>query len=440
MLMNYTDALQFIYGGQDYEKFPPTALGPDSYNLARFHSLLDRLGNPHLACPTIHITGSKGKGSVAHYLSGILNTAGYRTGLYTSPHLRTPRERIRIADKPLSEEAFAAAAEEVAGALPNNNPDDYRTVFEILTAIAFVAFRQAGTELAVVEVGMGGRLDATNVVKPILGIITRIELEHTQLLGDRPVKIAREKAGIIKPGMELIISPQHGEPMTLIRLHASRQGVPVTLVSEAIKTELEHHRMQGESFLIRAADQSTAVAVNLHNWGRTQVIAARTAYAASLRLNAMGYKLDGKIIATGLSSTRIPGRIEPVARSPLTILDVAHHPLAVKYLVRALHDRNLRRFSLVFGSNRDKDWRGMLDLLIPGTRHIYLASSQNPRAVDVEEMAEYLQGKVNEVSQVARVAEGVRLACSDEGSAGTVVVTGSFYVVGEAMEELGVDG
>jgi dihydrofolate synthase / folylpolyglutamate synthase len=437
--VDYKKALEFVYGSTDYERFLPPVTEAN-YDLGRFRALLQRLGNPQDSFRSIHIAGSKGKGSVAHYLAGILTQAGFRTGLYTSPHLCTPRERTRLNGVPLPPVEFAQAAGEVSAAFSGSNRDDYRTVFEILSAMAFCAFRQCKVDVAVLEAGLGGRLDATNVVKPVLGIITPIVLEHTDILGRTLAEIAAEKAGIIKPGMEVLLAKQNPAAMEVLRYRAMEAGVNCYLAGDLVRAWKWESPMEGERFNLGFKGQpGVKMEIITRGWGRPRVEAARLAASACLLLQKLGFRIKDQQIALALSHTRIPARIEPVITNPLVIVDVAHHPIAIEQLSQALAVRSLDRVMWVFGANRDKSWHKMLNCLLLQGEEMHLCAAKTPRAVDAHTLAGGITYFPGTITMHGSVAEAVRAAIA-AGIAKRlpVAITGSFYVAGEALQELGL--
>lgn len=437
--MDYNEALEFIYGSTDYERFLPP-VNAANYDLGRFRELLQRLGNPQDSIRSIHIAGSKGKGSLAHYLAGILTQAGYSTGLYTSPHLCTPRERIRFDGVPLSTVQFPEVAQEVAAAYSGANRDDYRTVFEILTAMAFCAFRQYKVDIAVLEAGLGGRLDATNVVKPMLGIITPIVLEHTDILGNTLAEIATEKAGIIKPGMGLLLAKQPPAAGTILTRQAQDTGVEFHYAGDLVRTWGWELLMEGEKFNLGFKGQpGSKMEITTNGWGKPRVKAASVAAAAALLLRKHSFGIKPTHITEALSHTRIPARIEPVMQNPLVIVDVAHHPAAIEQLCQALAARGLNRVIWVFGVNRDKNWHKMLTRLALQGEEMHFCAAKTPRATDAQTLADNLNYCAGNVCVHASVAEAVRAAVAAAKAKNLpVAITGSFYVAGEALQELGL--
>jgi dihydrofolate synthase / folylpolyglutamate synthase len=402
--MTYSESVRFLYSlGNEIQ----TA----KFGLDRITRLLEALGSPHRTGRFVHVAGTNGKGSTCAMIEAGLRAAGVRTGLYTSPHLKEPTERIQIAGQPISELQFAAAFTEVhewaERLLADGELDLHPTYFESVTAMAFLLFAQQHVDTIVLEVGMGGRLDATNVVSPVLSVITPVDFDHQFFLGDTLAKIAAEKAGILKPGVPAIFAEQPGEAETILRAHA--QG-PYTLAREWAITDLSINA-RGSKFRIRDLDIVCPLA------GQHQVENARTAAIALHQLN---------VSPAGIALTRWPGRLEQISRQPEIILDGAHNPAGARALadyIRRFYSG--RRVWMVYGVMRDKAAGEMAALLFPLADRVIVTAPANSRAMRPEE--------IPALGATVTRTVGEAVALLDEAAADDVIfITGSLFVVGEA--------
>jgi dihydrofolate synthase/folylpolyglutamate synthase len=388
------------------------SLGNETKNiklgLERIRTLLSALGNPERKVPCVHVAGTNGKGSVSAMIERGLREAGFKTGLFTSPHLVSPVERIQVNGEPISEPDFLAALKAVEDA---SDPEDHPTYFEMVTAMAFWHFARVGVERLVLEVGLGGRLDATNVVDPLLSVITPVDLDHQQYLGNTLLEIAREKAGIIKPGRPVVLAPQH--PETMPAFHGDIDHVSAWSVSDLVL------RPDGCCYTATRGSQTLRIECPLP--GGHQVTNSLTAATALLRL--------GVGPEAGIAKTTWPGRLEIVRREPLIYLDGAHNPAAAARLKEFIeaHFRG-RPVWLVFGVMRDKDVSGITSQLFPLAAKVILTRAQHDRSLEPERIAE---GAVVTQS-VPEALSLLRTAPKDA----VIFITGSLFVVGEARPHL----
>ena len=447
----YQQALDYLYSFIDYETMhqPHDVV---SYDLRRMDELLVRLGNPHLKARTVHIAGTKGKGSTAAMIASVLTAAGYKTGLYTSPHLSDLRERFRVDGELISEEAIV---ELVAQLKPEvevvNRRANYGelTTFELLTALGFIYFAREGVDFQVVEVGLGGRLDATNVTMPEVCVITSINLDHTDVLGDSLTGIATEKAGIIKPGSVVVCSPQPDEVAQVIEESCRRHGVTLVMVDRDVT-------WQGLGFkdnkqLLEVNGQLSSYRISLPLLGNYQLENAATAVAALEVLADKGFHITRDNIVTGLEWVSWPGRFQVLGQKPLIIADGAHNPASARQLKQSLTDyfkrfasrkagsRFFDRAILVIGSSSDKDISGIASELSSLFDVVIVTHSRHPRAMATAPiMTEFSKHGV-EAQSVETVPEALSLALSLAGEKDFICVTGSLFVVGEAIERMSRD-
>ena len=458
--MDYPSALQYLYGLTDYEKERIARYDPDTLDLARVRRVLARLGDPHQRFPCVHIAGTKGKGSVAMTCASVLQAAGLRTGLYTSPHLHTFRERIRVNGELIPAEALTALVQEFR---PAFDTEPELTTFEAITALAFTYFAQRRVDYAVIEVGLGGRLDATNVITPQVGIITSLSLDHTYLLGNTLAEIAREKAGIIKPGIPTVCAPQKVEALAVIQQICTERGSPLTLVgrdwtwepltplTDRSETADRPWGLDGQSFELHCvADASPLEGTHtISLLGQHQVINAALAVAAMDLLRRGGVPFQSHHICKGLAAVRWPGRFEILQRDPPLVVDCAHNDDSAAKLVAALEEWFPgRRWTFILGASSDKDVPGMLRALAPKTNRLLATQSRHLRAMPSHKVAELALevlpeagAPLAEVKATSNVAAALSLALNVDapwrgaGRQGSpICATGSIFVVADARE------
>jgi dihydrofolate synthase / folylpolyglutamate synthase len=416
------------------------------FDLAHMRRLAEALGNPHRRLHSVLIAGTNGKGSTAATLAGIAQAAGYRTGLYTSPHLVQVNERIQIDREPISDAEFALIYERVEtaarqlvdrGALPW-----HPSFFEMLTAMMFEYFSSAGVELAVLEVGMGGRLDATNIADPCISVITDIDFDHQKFLGDTLPEIAHEKAGIMRPGGTVVLLPQHPQVNeTLGREIMERNAKPVSAVKHMPPLTPDAAKYGGiatagrNRFLLDVMGEEILIDSPLA--GRHQVRNLALAITAAEELNHCGFAILPEHVEQGVRSVRWPGRFEvfpPHDEVPEIVLDVAHNPAGAWALRSALstfyEDRPL---TFVFGAMRDKAIAEIANILFPLAERVIATQANNPRAATPGDIAELGGPSQTEILQEESVAAALERARLLAGNRGVVVITGSIYIVGEAL-------
>jgi dihydrofolate synthase/folylpolyglutamate synthase len=418
MFRRFGEAFDFLRRATDYERMaaPP---GRRPYDLRRMERLVDALGHPERRFRSLHIAGTKGKGSTAHMAEALLRATGARTGLYTSPHLVHPLERIRLDGAPVPESDFLWAMNRMETVLRRLRP----TFFEIMTAAAFLVFARRRVDWAVVEVGLGGRLDATNVVRPQACALTTIDYDHMDRLGHTLGEIAAEKAGIIKPGIPVVSSPQRP---AAARVVARRAGALLRRPSFRV------HRARGGVLEFSSGSWRGRLAAT----GAHQAANAATALAL---VEAGGVRLTAPAVRRAFAGLRLPARAEIVGVRPRILVDAAHNPVAARALAAALGTLPpARRTVLVFGASADKDARSMLRALAPRADLVVLARADHPRAADPEALAKDVVGPPAVLAR--SVPEALATARAVARDVDEVVVTGSFYVAGEALAALGVGG
>jgi len=439
--MDYRAAIAYIIERSGYDRgFVANPFDAETVGLRRTAWLLEALGHPEARYPAVHVAGTKGKGSTAACVAAILRAAGRRVGLYTSPHLHTFRERIQLDGESIAEDAFAALTTEIAplnARLAEAHPDwGEATAFEVATVLAFLAFARAAVDVAVVEVGLGGRLDATNVLTPAVSVITTISLDHTAILGDTLAEIAGEKGGIIKPGVPVVSSPQPEEARAVLERLAAERGSPLSLAGRDWQLAGTPERFDLRGPWGEYHDLRVALS------GRHQVENAATAVAACWALRSAGLDVPEEAVRDGLAAVVWPGRLEVVAREPTVVVDGAHNVDSAGRLAEALREGfRWRRLTLVLGIARDKQVEQMLAVLVPLADRIVATASHHPRAAPPERIAAAARaagGPALPVEEAPSVAEALRRALSDAAPDDLVCVTGSLYAVSEAREALGL--
>jgi len=398
------------------------------YDLNRIRSLLDHMGNPHHAFQSLLIAGTKGKGSTAAFSESMIRAAGYKTGLYISPHLHTFRERIQIGGEMLSESAVVRL---IAYLKPHIESIEGLTAFEVITAMAFHVFAEANTDVAVLEVGLGGRLDATNVSRPAVAVITSISYDHTQLLGETLSMIAREKAGIIRPGSLVISAPQVPEAMTMLEEVCKGHHAQLVVVGE------EEYRwfagratLSGQSFQIH--DESYWIPL----LGRHQLANAVTAWAAIDGMEErVGLSVPLLARREGLRTTRWPGRLEILGRNPYVIVDSAHNGDSANKLRTSLRDFFPGcRVILVFGASTDHPFDHSLAELLPISCKVIITRSRHPRAAAPDILAGTVSQLGYSASCTDNVPEAIEAALEYAHPKDLICISGSIFTVADARE------
>jgi len=415
--MTYARAIEFLSGRQETRW---------KFGLRRIEGLMANLGRPQDSFPAIHVGGTNGKGSVCAMLAEVLRSAGLRVGLYTSPHLVAPTERIQVDGNPIPDEDFGRAV----GAAQAAETEE-ASYFELLTGAAFHYFRERRLDAAVVEVGLGGRLDATNVLdRPLLTVLTSIGLDHTDFLGDSTASIAGEKAGILKPGIPCLCGEADEEALAVIRRRAGEVGAPLKVHRPGLRTESVD--WEGGSQRLRGPDGELLI---LGLLGRAAVCNASLVREACSLLGGRGISIDERALADGLAHARWPGRFQVVpVRGRTLILDGAHNPAAFEAFLDTWLSSPFSRGQAVFitGMLQDKDYRGMLRRLSVHAPRLVATRSDSPRSVSPEGLAAEARAAGCRDVASASSAEAALDAWLDSGVP-VGVVCGSLYLVGAAL-------
>jgi dihydrofolate synthase/folylpolyglutamate synthase len=431
----YQEALDYLYGFVDYSLTRSFRNSPEKFDLERMRAFLKLLGDPQQKYSCIHIAGTKGKGSTAAFIASSLRQAGLRVGLYSSPHLQEFTERIQVNGLQISQEDLARLVEQVKPAV---NAVQHLTTFEITTAVGFLYFAQQSVDIAVVEVGLGGRLDATNVLSPLVSVITSLSMDHMNVLGDTLPKIAFEKAGIIKPGRPVVIAPQQAEARLVIEQAAAERGSALSEVGRDFFYTAGLHDLEGQTLRLRKAAENSDREFRIPLLGMHQVENAATAYAALRIARDEGVAVSDAAIQAGFASVRWPGRFEILSREPLLIVDSAHNRDSARRLRQTLDDYFPGRpVVLLFGASEDKDVEGMFAELMPRMERVVATQSVHPRAMEAERLvalAERFDCPAEAVVPVEKaLPAAIRLAGQD-GKNALVLAAGSLFIAAAVTE------
>jgi dihydrofolate synthase/folylpolyglutamate synthase len=406
------------------------------FGLERISTLVDKLGNPQKKLKVVHVAGTNGKGSVCHFISSILQQAGYSVGLYVSPHLERFSERIVVNGDEISDDDLEKLIERVRPFVEEMKAQgNAPTFFEIVTAVALLYFQERTVDYAVVEVGLGGRLDATNIVTPLVSVITNISLEHTDILGDSIEKIAFEKAGIIKEGVP-VVTATTGNARDVIAQVAKEHNAPVVFVDPAW-WKRESWDGKEQEFFIQGSLGEYTVRTSLLGVHQGENITVSIAAVEQLQMH--GVFLTDADIVKGIEVASNPGRMEIVAESPMILLDGAHNPGGIKVLVEALtQDFTYKHLILVFGVLKDKDIPPMVVMMVPIADCIIVTKSSSPRAYDPMLLKEHITAvdPLKEVVVTNAVPEAVDYARRHARRKDLICVSGSLFTVGEARQYL----
>jgi len=443
------EALEYLLGRVNYERMPQVLYSEQRFKLDRMQELLRGLGSPQSGLPVVHVAGTKGKGSTATMIAAILTDAGYRTGLFTSPHIERIEERISVDGQECSTDELVALVEKVKPVVEamdrqpadQPNPEGNRpTFFEIITAMAFEHFSDRAVEVAVLEVGLGGRLDSTNVSEPVVSVITSISLDHTAMLGSSLEAIAAEKAGIIRPGVPVVSGVTQPGPRDVIRQCARRLGAP--LVAAGIDFNavddpvgcVETHPTTSSFFSYCRRGERRYHGLRVAMPGRHQVANAAVALAVVDQLVEAGWSVPEAAVRSGLARAVCPGRVEILDTRPRVILDVAHNRASVEALVDVLRERFAgRRSWAIFAAAEDKDLRGMLEVVLGSFDDVVLTRFlENPRAASAEELADLARELAGRSYPVCPTpAESWDWVSARARPDDLICVTGSFFLGAE---------
>jgi len=433
--MNYDAAVRYLLS-LGRELAAPTQAAAAKFDLENISVLAERLGRPDRAYPSAHIAGTNGKGSTAAFLESILRHAGFRTGLNTSPHLENINERIRVAGEEISDEAFADVLTRILSVteelLAAGKLRAHPTYFECVTAMAFEYFARQRVDFAVFEVGLGGRLDATNILTPVASIITRVDFDHENFLGHSLREIAGEKAGILKPSVPVVLAPQRPEARELIVARAAELRCPVIDTSTAYAIDRESARDGRVRARVTEIASGWTIDLAPSLPGRFQLQNALNAVAAARILRERGFRITDEDISEGIADTVWPGRIEKLQSDPNVYLDGAHNPSAARELA-AFWEENFagRRIYLLYGALRDKAVDEVAGLLFPFAAEVIFTEPRTSRAVSAAQLAEIGAHHAAQSCVIADAEQALDYALAKAAHSDAIFITGSLYLVGQ---------
>lgn len=433
--MNYDEAVRYLLT-LGRELAAPTQAAAAKFDLENITVLAERLGRPDRAYPSAHIAGTNGKGSTAAFLESILRHAGFRTGLNTSPHLEKINERICINGTEISDSSFAAIFTRLQALIEEllaaHKLRAHPTYFECVTAMAFEAFARERVELGVFEVGLGGRLDATNILSPAVTVITRLDFDHENFLGHSLTEIAREKAGILKSGVPVVVAEQRAEAREVILARAKQLGCPIIETAQAF--HISEESSQNGFFRARVTEISSGESFEIHPSlpGRFQLQNALNALAAARQLAARGFRISASDITQGIAGTVWPGRLEKLQSSPDIYLDGAHNPGAARELAQFLEQNFAgRKIWLIYGALRDKAVDEIAGRLFPRAAEVIFTEPRTSRAISASRLAEIASHHASSFTVIPSAEQALDQALAEAAPGDAVFVTGSLYLVGQ---------
>ena len=436
--MDYQGAVRYLLS-LGRELAAPTQAAAAKFDLENITVLAERLGQPQRVYPSAHIAGTNGKGSTAAFLESILRRAGFRTGLNTSPHLEKINERIRVQAEEIGDAEFAATLARIQSAIEEllaaGKLRAHPTYFECVTAMAFEYFAKQRVDFGVFEVGLGGRLDATNIVAPVVSVITHIDFDHENFLGHSLPEIAAEKAGIIKKGVPVVIAAQTVEARDVILARARDLGSEVIDTRETFR--LDDIESEGGCFRARASETASGWSVELAPRlpGRFQLENALNAVAAARVLQRRGYRISDAAIEEGIRTTLWPGRLEKLHSRPDVYLDGAHNPGAARELASFWQDQLAgRRILVLYGALRDKAVDEIAGILFPHASEVVFTEPRTSRAISAAQLSEIAAHHAARSSVIRDAEQALDHLLAEAGPEDAIFITGSLYLVGQLRQ------
>lgn len=441
---SYEEALSFLFQAVDYEKLTRYKYDTPGFNLGRVERLMSQVGSPHKGLAAVHVAGTKGKGSTATMIARFLNEAGLKVGLFTSPHLVHLEERIRVDGEMVEKDDVRTLLGRLRPYIEKERREDpllAPTFFEIITTLALMYFRDKGVDWAVLEVGMGGRLDATNVIQPRVSVITSIGFDHMDKLGRTLGQIAREKAGIIKEGVPVVSSPQPPEVLESVEKKCSEKGAQLYIVGRDIEVfDTKNLALDGLICGIKTWRRTyNNLPLPLLGEHQTENLASAIG-AVEVLAEYSEISWNEKVAADALQGLRCPARIEVISKRPLVVLDAAHNVSSMRALVSTLRKAvRFDRLILVLGLSMDKDMKGIFAEIVPVTHRVILTTAGMPRSAPPGLLAEKIGGYLGQDGEALVVEdphEALRQAEELAGPEDCICITGSFYLAGKIKEML----
>jgi dihydrofolate synthase / folylpolyglutamate synthase len=433
----YDEAIKYLFNRTNYEQEKHLRYNVDTFNLKRMEQLLSLVGNPQAKVDTVHIAGTKGKGSTATMLANMLEANGYKVGLYTSPHVVDLHERIAVNSELISRTAMLGLLNRIYKAVETVSKTSNPTFFEIMTALAFMHFADAKADVAVIETGLGGRLDSTNVIKPKVVGITNLSFDHQKQLGSTIGEIAKEKAGIFKTGVPIVTVQQDPDAMRVLKAQAAAVKAPLSVTGVDIDFS---HRFETSSEygphnrVCLTTPTSKFEHLRVPLLGIHQAVNCGLALAMLDKLKGCGFDIDNDKTVAGLAKVKMFGRMEMICEDPRVLIDGAHNAASIRALMHAIGQSiPYDSMIVIFGCNEDKDANGMLQELQFGADKVIFTRSNSAKAMSPEELAEKYIAISGKMCQTApALGEALRLAKSAVGKEDLVCITGSFYLIGQA--------
>ena len=433
----YDEAIKYLFNRTNYEQEKHLRYNVDTFNLKRMEHLLSLVGNPHTKIDTVHIAGTKGKGSTATMLANMLEANGYKVGLYTSPHVVNLHERIMVNSEMITKTAMLGLLNRIYKAVETVSKTSAPTFFEIITALAFMHFADSKADVAVIETGLGGRLDSTNVIKPKVVGITNLSFDHQKQLGNTIEEIAKEKAGIFKPGVPIVTVQQDPNAMRVLRAQAAAVKAPISVTgvdidfSHRFETSSEHgpHNRVCLTTPTSKFEHFRVPLLGIH-----QAVNCGLALAMLDKLKGCGFEIDNDKTVSGLAKVKLSGRMEMICEDPRVLIDGAHNAASIRALMHAIGQSiPYDSMIVIFGCNDDKDVAGMLQELQFGADKVIFTRSNSLKAMSPDELAEKYIAISGKMCQTApALGEALRLAKNAVGKEDLVCITGSFYLIGQA--------
>lgn len=428
--MDYQAALDYIYSYVDYSRTHQESLTPEDFDLSRMWSFMDVLGSPQDEYPTIHIAGTKGKGSVGAFCTSAYQAGGFKVGFYTSPHLKDFEERIQVNGISIPRDTLAEYVDEIRPAV---DAVPGLTSFEIITGLAYLYFARSEVDIAVIEVGLGGRFDATNVITPLVSVITSLYLDHVSILGDKLDQIAAVKGGIIKPGVPVVSAPQEAVALQVLHDIAAENQTTLIPIDQKYTSKILAKSLDGQDFSLVGDQKSKPTQFRIPLIGDYQVTNAVTAYDVLETLQSKGFALSREAIQEGFLNVDWPARLEVLRKKPPVIVDSAHNPASMEKLQETIEDYFPDvPLILVFGVSEDKQLGDMLEAILPRTDYFIATQSDHPRAMDADNLEVMAKKYDCSTESTPDVTQALQMALSLAGNDKLVVVAGSIFVAASA--------
>lgn len=429
---DYQQTLDYIYSFIDFSIKKNFKSPGKEITLDRILPFIADLGSPQLAYPVIHVAGTKGKGSVCALCASALKAAGYKVGLYTSPHLMDFTERMQVNGEPIAKTELVALVNMVRPVIARH---PHITMFDLTTALAFLFFKQQQVDVAVIEVGLGGRIDSTNVVDPLVAVITSISFDHTQILGNTLAQIATEKAGIIKTGKPVVMAKQMAEAAESIKAIASTKNAPIIDVDQQTDCRLIASDLQGQTLGLSTRDDPAEIIITLPLLGAHQRENAAAAYAALMVCHQHGLPIQPEAVARGFAATTWAGRFEILNHQPMVVIDCAHNLDSAQKLAQTFTTCFPdKRALLVFGVSEDKDISGIITALMPICARVIATQSTHPRALAAESLVELFCGYNRPIQSILPFENALQTALDEVAENQVILVTGSIFMAAAARQ------